>query len=136
MKLTNKGIVDANIAVKNLEINPDELHYYKFELITQDQIVVRYDVTKAIQDWGVVLWFSHAPAGKALGRMIPVTHQTDVDIKVDNGAMVLSKQGVTIDKLFDIIPDMDYYINVHNLQSNDNFYYLVIGPEEPPVDIC
>lgn len=136
MKITNRGIITDTLSVKNQEINPDELHYYRFDSIATDQIVMRYDVTKAIQDWGVSMWFSNTPAGSPVGRPIPVTYQTDITLKVVGDTLTMEKGGGYVETLFDIISGLPYYINVHNLQSNDNFYYLVIGPEEPPSDIC
>ena len=137
MKLTNRGIIDANITVKNQELNPDELHYYRFDLISTDQIKIRYDVGKMVQDWGVNFWFSHTPAGPTIGRYIHVTYQTNISLKVDGNQMtVVERNGGHLETLFDIIAGAEYYINVHNQQNGDNFYWLVVGEEAPLTDLC
>lgn len=137
MQVENYGIIDADVYIQNREINPDALHYYRYDLIHTDQQDLAYDVTKAIQEWGVLFWFSLTPAGKPLGRNIYVTHQTDISFRVNGDMLDIVKGGAVIETLFQIYPTLTYYINLHNQQNNDNFYHLRIGEYNvDATDLC
>lgn len=137
MKIVDFGSISEALYVQSREINPDVLHVYRYDLITEDDTLVIFDVVKNIQEWGVDVWFSNTPAGSALRRTFPVTHQTDISFRVTNGSMTLEKNNITLDFLFQINPDLTYYINVFNKQNNDNFYFLKVGDTENTMtDIC
>ena len=129
----DKGILPEPCKI-TVEIMPDESHYYIVDFT--DTFSLRYDVLEGRQDWGLGFWFSETPGGSPLGRTLKTTPQTDVIIAVDNGTIVVQKNGAIVDILFDFSPELTYYFNVFNKESSLSKYILALGDIEPTDILC
>lgn len=133
MTFVDKGVLPNPVLI-TVDITPNDTHYYEFNLF--EEMEFRFDVIKGRQDWSLGFWFTTEVGGPTLGRTLKTTSQTDLIVSLENNQIVLRKNGETIDILVDYYPELTYYFNIFNKESDNCSYLLSIGDIEPTDILC